>query len=67
MKIIQGLDYFPNYLSEEKIDILRQDINFALINAPLWDCPKFNLKQSNKFLVIISHKANIYIALWLIY
>jgi hypothetical protein len=32
-----------------------------------WDCPKFNLKQSNKFLVIISHKANIYIALWLIY
>lgn len=36
MKIIQGLDYFPNYLSEEKIDILRQDINFALINAPLF-------------------------------
>lgn len=36
MKIIQGLDYFPNYLSEEQIDILRQDINFALINTPLF-------------------------------
>ena len=36
MKIIQGLDYFPNYLSEEQIDILRQDINFALIKAPLF-------------------------------
>jgi alkylated DNA repair protein (DNA oxidative demethylase) len=36
MKIIQGLDYFPNYLSKEQIDILRRDINFTLMNAPLF-------------------------------
>jgi len=36
MKIIPGLYYFPSYLSEEQIDILRQDINFSLINSTLF-------------------------------
>jgi hypothetical protein len=42
-------------------------VDSSLFYDIIGDCPKFNLKQSNKFLVIISHKANIYIALWLIY
>ena len=53
MKIIEGLDYFPNYLSEEQIDILRKDVNFALTKAPLFrpTMPKtgrdFSVKMSN--------------------
>jgi alkylated DNA repair protein (DNA oxidative demethylase) len=53
MKIIEGLDYFPNYLSDEQIDILREDINFALTKAPLFrpSMPKtgrdFSVKMSN--------------------
>ena len=57
MKIIQGLDYFPNYLSEEQIDILRQDINFALMQAPLFKptMPKTGRELSVK----ISNMGNI--------
>jgi hypothetical protein len=51
-------------VDNNKEKILEDHDNFT---DTIRDCPKFNLKQSNKFLVIISHKANIYIALWLIY
>lgn len=53
MNIISGLDYFPNYLSQEEIDILRHDIDYALIKAPLFkpNMPKtgkeFSVKMSN--------------------
>ncbi len=53
MQIIEGLNYFPNYLSEEKIKQLLIDIDLALIAAPLFKptMPKtgkeFSVKMSN--------------------
>jgi alkylated DNA repair protein (DNA oxidative demethylase) len=36
MKIISGEEYFPNYLSQEQIDKLMQEINSSLTKAPLF-------------------------------
>lgn len=53
MKISAGLDYFPNYLSDQQIEILLQDIECALQQAPLFKptMPKtgkeFSVKMSN--------------------
>lgn len=53
MKIIEGLDYFPNYLSEDQINLLLEDIDLALKKAPLFtpSMPKtgkeLSVKMSN--------------------
>ena len=53
MKIIPGLDYFPNYLSAKEIDLLNKDINLAIKQAPFFiptmpkTAKKFSVKMTN--------------------
>jgi len=57
MKIIPGLEYFPNYLSEARLNILQQEINLALVKAPLFK-PTMP-KTGKEFSVYMSNMGNI--------
>lgn len=50
MKISEGLDYFPNYVSDEQMHTILQDIDEALVQAPLFQptMPRTGKKLSVK-------------------
>jgi alkylated DNA repair protein (DNA oxidative demethylase) len=57
MKVIPGLDYFPNYLSIKEIDLLNEEINLAIKQAPFF-VPTMP-KTAKKFSVKITNMGNL--------